>query len=239
MSPERLLGEPYDSSGDVWSVGIMMVQLWLKRYPFEDNISSPIDLLTELEGIQLDKVLKGFPPLMADMIRNMLVQNAENRFTCISLLESPWFQDMGVGDIRDAQQTVEVWLRRQQSCKQEEIDFNKSAIHVLKKDHVKIQSKYNEEKYDDHKENEFPNKENNIEKIFNKSSYHRNIVSDNNLKKRLSTSSSVYEDDFEDYEDKCSDDGKRYSVGSRFDDSRRHSGRSDDARRFSGARSKK
>jgi hypothetical protein len=65
---------------------------------------------------------------------------------------------------------------------------------------LKIQSKYNEEKYDDHKENEFPNKENNIEKIFNKSSYHRNIVSDNNLKKRLSTSSSVYEDDFEDYE---------------------------------------
>jgi serine/threonine protein kinase len=39
-------GEPYDSSGDVWSVGIMMVQLWLKRYPFEDNISSPIELLT-------------------------------------------------------------------------------------------------------------------------------------------------------------------------------------------------
>jgi hypothetical protein len=79
-------------------------------------------------------------------------------------------------------------------------DFNRSAVNVNRKDHGKIQSKYNEEKYDDHKENEYPNKENNIEKIFSKSSYHRNMVSDNNLKKRLSTSSSVYEDDFEDYE---------------------------------------
>lgn len=58
MSPERLLGEQYDASGDIWSVGIMMVQLWTKRYPFEDNISTPIDLLTELESLHLDRLLQ-------------------------------------------------------------------------------------------------------------------------------------------------------------------------------------
>lgn len=174
-------------------------------------------------------------------------------------------------------------------------DFNRSAVKISNKDQVNTRSKYNEEKYNDYKENE-SFKENKIEKILSKSSYHRNITSENNMKKRLSTSSSVYEDDFEEYEgmldmfrideclclflyvskcinncciytyiyacmyvrifylyeyiyiyhiicnywyhsvistiinyheDKCSDDGRRYS------------GRSDDSRRLSGARSKK
>ena len=42
MSPERLLGKQYDSSGDIWSVGILLIQLWEKRYPFEDCSATPI-----------------------------------------------------------------------------------------------------------------------------------------------------------------------------------------------------
>jgi serine/threonine protein kinase len=36
MSPERLLCHEYDKSGDIWSVGITIVQLWTKRYPFSN-----------------------------------------------------------------------------------------------------------------------------------------------------------------------------------------------------------
>lgn len=106
MSPERLLGEQYDASGDIWSVGIMMVQLWTKKYPFEDNISTPIDLLTELEGLRIDRLLKvnGFPDLMSDVVRAMMASDPAGRASCMELLEFKWFQESDINNIRDAQQ---------------------------------------------------------------------------------------------------------------------------------------
>ena len=81
MSPERLLGEQYDASGDIWSVGIMMVQLWTKKYPFEDNISTPIDLLTELESLHLDRLLtvSKFPRSMGKVVRAMMAVDPADR----------------------------------------------------------------------------------------------------------------------------------------------------------------
>jgi serine/threonine protein kinase len=112
MSPERLLGDHYDTSGDIWSVGIMMLQLWTKKYPFEDNISTPIDLLTELEGLQLDSLLRiyNFPRLMGHVVINMMAPDPVDRANCMELLEYRWFQESGVCNILDAQQIVEKWL---------------------------------------------------------------------------------------------------------------------------------
>lgn len=53
MSPERLLGQTYDKSGDIWSLGIMIIELWTKSYPFQECASSPIDLISELENVDI------------------------------------------------------------------------------------------------------------------------------------------------------------------------------------------
>lgn len=35
MSPERLQGEPYGPSGDVWSLGLTLLTLAIGKYPLE------------------------------------------------------------------------------------------------------------------------------------------------------------------------------------------------------------
>ena len=110
MSPERLLGEQYDASGDIWSVGIMMVQLWTKKYPFEDNISTPIDLLTELEGLHIDHLLSAnkFPRSMGKVVRAMMASDPSDRASCMELLEFTWFAESRIQHISDAQKVRNV-----------------------------------------------------------------------------------------------------------------------------------
>lgn len=50
MSPERLLGDGYNSKGDVWGVGIMMIELWTRNCPFKAHLTSPLKLLEEIEN---------------------------------------------------------------------------------------------------------------------------------------------------------------------------------------------
>jgi serine/threonine protein kinase len=87
MSPERLLGEKYDASGDIWSVGITIVQLWTKSYPFSSVADTPIDLFGELEHFNFDRVVSKtvFPPLMRKFIRSTLATNPDQRFVKLYL----------------------------------------------------------------------------------------------------------------------------------------------------------
>ena len=103
MSPERLLGEMYNSSSDIWSVGVMMIQLWTKAYPFE-NIKSPIDLLSVIEDLKLDSYIANFPKRMSTIIQSMLAPSPMNRKTSVELLKSSWFQECSVHNISHAQQ---------------------------------------------------------------------------------------------------------------------------------------
>ena len=34
MSPERMLGEPYSFEGDIWSLGIVLIELMTGSYPY-------------------------------------------------------------------------------------------------------------------------------------------------------------------------------------------------------------
>ena len=113
MSPERLLGEPYGVPGDVWSVGIMLIQLRLKVYPFKEGITTPIDLSEELENLELDKYLQSqkFSPLLSEVIRAMLAHDPGSRLTCIQLIELPWFQNYKIFNIIDAQKVFENLLQ--------------------------------------------------------------------------------------------------------------------------------
>lgn len=112
MSPERLLGEAYDASGDIWSVGVLMIQLWTKQYPFGEEIMTPIDLYAELEGLKLDRMIDmmRISRPFADVLRAMLAPDPADRATCVELLEYPWFQRCNINTIRGAQDAVLLWL---------------------------------------------------------------------------------------------------------------------------------
>jgi serine/threonine protein kinase len=117
MSPERLIGEDYDYASDIWSVGILLVHLWNKCYPFEDCSSTPIDLLSELEHVDLEILIseKRFYPLMRKTILSMLALSPLDRPTCVELSESEWFLDCGIRNLNAAHEVLicllHCWLR--------------------------------------------------------------------------------------------------------------------------------
>lgn len=48
MSPERLAGAGYDASADVWSLGVVLLEMAARRPPFATTVSQ-IDLHDRLE----------------------------------------------------------------------------------------------------------------------------------------------------------------------------------------------
>ena len=113
MSLERLRSEKYDSSSDIWSVGVMVMQLWTKIYPFHYAASGPIELLTELEIIDLDDYLLDlkFPDSLRAFISCMMSRNPEERWSADDLINRhPWFRSNGITDMTSAQAVVRTWL---------------------------------------------------------------------------------------------------------------------------------
>lgn len=49
MSPERLAGKGYGVAADVWSLGIVLLEMAARKLPFETNVSQ-IDLHDRLEA---------------------------------------------------------------------------------------------------------------------------------------------------------------------------------------------
>jgi mitogen-activated protein kinase kinase 3 len=111
MAPERLLAEKYDQSSDIWSVGIMVIQLWTKIYPFH-YCCYPVDLHTELETIDFSIFLEelGFPPQLKTFLLRILVREPGQRATAEELLEDEWFQTNQITELGVATEVVKSWL---------------------------------------------------------------------------------------------------------------------------------
>lgn len=107
MSPERLKGEKYDAAGDVWSVGISIIELWEKRYPFLHVADTPISLLGELERVSFDRMLSrstvGYSRHMKEFILRTLVMDSSRRMGAADLMSEPWLEVCGANNLVDAQ----------------------------------------------------------------------------------------------------------------------------------------
>lgn len=105
MSPERIDGDKYDASADVWSVGVSLVQLWNKEYPFHNCAETPIHLSGELQHFTLEKILPrgaGVSNQMREFLRSMFAINPNERATCMELTQSPWFEACGITTLPEA-----------------------------------------------------------------------------------------------------------------------------------------
>jgi hypothetical protein len=100
MSPERIMNEKYDAAADVWSVGITIIELWKKEYPFCNVADTPVSLMGELQGFTLEKILPrnaGISNLMRDFLRSMLAYDPNDRPSCMELTHTNprWFDANG------------------------------------------------------------------------------------------------------------------------------------------------
>jgi serine/threonine protein kinase len=100
MSPERLLGERYDSSADIWSVGLTLLELWNKAYPF--RVRSPIELSTEVQHFDVRRFLRNGSRALLEIMCDMLQYEPSQRSPCLNLTRHRWFQEQNMASLEDA-----------------------------------------------------------------------------------------------------------------------------------------
>jgi serine/threonine protein kinase len=131
MSPERLEGDRYDASSDVWAVGISIIELWEKKYPFSSIRGSPIDLCGEIKRFRYDDWMPSdkFPYLMKQFIISMLAPNPGDRATSYELTTAPWLMDCRILSLEDAQRVVHDWLTFLDSNQRPSLSLETKDIH--------------------------------------------------------------------------------------------------------------
>ncbi|CAN0262640.1 unnamed protein product [Ectocarpus sp. 6 AP-2014] len=94
MSPERLAGDGYGVAADVWSLGVLLLEMAARRLPFESAVSQ-IELHDRLQqDLAVDDLIKlvpGHSPQFEQVLRGCLQPIPEERLTPAELLELDWF----------------------------------------------------------------------------------------------------------------------------------------------------
>lgn len=93
MSPERLRAKPYGRSSDIWSFGLVVLELWKGEIPFKD-CESIVSLVITVEETPLDDLLSGIDSQSAnlkDVLLGSLQQAPEKRMPASILRLAPWF----------------------------------------------------------------------------------------------------------------------------------------------------
>lgn len=119
MSPERIKHEPYSYSSDIWSLGLVLLECALGRYPYsslseggKDGGASQIAMvLTITEGDEpLPGPDSGFSPEFRSFLAKCIVKDPAKRASAAELLEEPWFEKHGVLSLEDAVEKTRAWL---------------------------------------------------------------------------------------------------------------------------------
>ena len=101
MAPEIMEGkedEKYDYKCDLWSIGIILYQLFFKDYPFKGE-----NELTMLKRIKANIIKKTKNDELDDLIKNLLKANPNNRYTWDQYFNHPFFKK----DYKDFYEIIE------------------------------------------------------------------------------------------------------------------------------------
>lgn len=97
MSPERIKGSQYSAAGDVWSLGLVLVELALGRFPFAsgdvDNKVSPLSLFELLQRI-VEEPPPSLPGNFSDASKDFVqrcLKDAEHRMTPRELRKTAFY----------------------------------------------------------------------------------------------------------------------------------------------------
>lgn len=111
MSPERLHGQPYNKSSDIWSLGLILLECICGYSPFE-HITSLIELVQTLDdcngmGMYIPETTSEG---LKEVILGCLDYNPEKRMPASVLIASPWFKVHGIACVDDAVMNMRRYL---------------------------------------------------------------------------------------------------------------------------------
>lgn len=90
----------------------MLWQLYDQRYPFDDAATTPVELSTKFDELDIDSVMSSssYPREFASFIVSTLQTRPDDRATAIELLESKWFRKFKLTDRDSAVAALEEWV---------------------------------------------------------------------------------------------------------------------------------
>ena len=90
LSPERMENEKYSYEGDIWSIGILLIELMTGHYPYQKHKG----ILEMLEQIKYDPSPNlpetYFSADLRDFLSRCLKKKPHERDSAIALLSHPW-----------------------------------------------------------------------------------------------------------------------------------------------------
>ena len=98
MSPERLDGQQYSFSADIWGLGISLIQLATGEHPYEGMTASQETemkfwtLVTHLKERPAPTPQGNFSAEFKDFVSQCLFKEKEKRASAGDLLEHPWIK---------------------------------------------------------------------------------------------------------------------------------------------------
>lgn len=92
MAPEVILRQPYSTEVDIWSLGIMVIEMVDGEPPFFYEL--PLQAMRRIrdQGTLKIKNEHKISPLLLDFISKMLVRNPSERATANQLLSHPFLR---------------------------------------------------------------------------------------------------------------------------------------------------
>ena len=100
MSPERLSGEKHCFKADIWSVGVICIELCMGKLPYEhhNNFFDVMQEATSMGNIELNDDL--FSKEFQDFIRICLKNDPKERPNAIDLLQSNFIKKYENGNLK-------------------------------------------------------------------------------------------------------------------------------------------
>jgi len=89
MAPEILNEEEYNSKCDIWSLGVIIYQLYFKEYPYNGN--TEISLLRKIDKNGQKCLKKINDPKLDNLIRKMILKDPDQRYNWEQYLNDEFF----------------------------------------------------------------------------------------------------------------------------------------------------
>ena len=90
MSPEIMAGEEYDNECDLWSLGVIIYQLFFKKYPY--NGMKEMAIYNQINNFGQKCLIKTGDEKLDDLIRKLLVKDPKKRITWEGYFNHPFFK---------------------------------------------------------------------------------------------------------------------------------------------------
>lgn len=98
LSPEIVERRSHDTSVDIWSLGILLYELFTGVTPFSDGNNEQV-LMNISQSFF--RVPLNIPPLVKDVISLMLDKNQTRRFTALEIKQHRWLEQLNTKNIKE------------------------------------------------------------------------------------------------------------------------------------------